>query len=459
MIDIFLCHSAGDRGAAEQIAARLERCAEAKVWMEPLDPDTHLLDAWEGGLTAAGIVLMLGPDATPARLHRATWQPLLDHASAHARPPVACVLTAPCPYPKLLERTNFFYYKDEVEFLRAVERWTISLHEPAEGTVPFAPARLPSFAGRADETALLWRTLVDNGGARCTVAGSAGSGKSALAQEFARLAGEQFREVFWVNCGDASDASIVGDLAAQIGVSDARRIPTLVAEHRLLLVFDDLRRKLPVGLSGDGRSSIVVTTRDEAVAQGSVVRLRKLCESTPSAADNDGLQLWRALSACRRGAAAVDLAGRIAELASSRAEAALEALVNGRVVDRLDRSRVRVVHATAMDDTVRLRHAREVYAAFPMSLAELGPALEFACGTDWELARRLGQTASDWLRKQYRNAEAVEVLERLVAAAEKFGRAEDAEHFQWELSWLRQGANQLRRPVVAAQQLQLSFAM
>src|SRR5687768_16591368 len=93
LLDVFVCHSPSDDEVAACVAARLEHCAEAKVWMEQLDPGSLVTSEWEGGLSSAAIVLVLGPDAVPRQVRREEWEPILTHRSTRAQPPIACVLT------------------------------------------------------------------------------------------------------------------------------------------------------------------------------------------------------------------------------------------------------------------------------------------------------------------------------------------------------------------------------
>jgi hypothetical protein len=430
--------------------------------MEALAPGSFITEEWEGGLSSGAIVLLLCSDAVPARLRREDWQPILDHATSNAQPSIASVLTGSCAYPQLLQRKNFFSWSDDISCLRSLDRWVIGLHEPGSAR-SFVAARVPGSEQRDDEINILWQNLVDSGGGVCSITGAQRAGKSALAQEFARVAGEQFRETIWVPCGDSSDAFILGEIASQLGVLDARSVPSLLREHRLLLIFDDVRRPLPAALAGlEGRSSILITTRDTPM--GAEIMLPRMRDSRNVGAetiDDESLYLWQALSVCRKDFADVALAGRIADLHAVQWERALVRLAAEGVVERLDAHRVRVVsNCKAPDDsTLRRRHAEALYASLPGCWQELHSALQFTIATDWDLAQRMGQHAADLLRLQHRTAEAAEVFEWLLTAAEKQGREEATRHFRWELSWIRGDSGEIRPPLIAQQQLQLSLEL
>ena len=80
------------------IASRLEECADAKVWREEIASGSNVMDAWEGGLSAAGILLVLDPGVTPRNSSRTEWGPLLEHVSENAQPPIACIRAEACKY-------------------------------------------------------------------------------------------------------------------------------------------------------------------------------------------------------------------------------------------------------------------------------------------------------------------------------------------------------------------------
>ena len=69
MLDVFICHSAADRGVAAMIAARLERGAEAIVWLDECGGHSGqtIAATWEAGLSSAAILLLLSPEAVPQR--------------------------------------------------------------------------------------------------------------------------------------------------------------------------------------------------------------------------------------------------------------------------------------------------------------------------------------------------------------------------------------------------------
>lgn len=224
MLDIFLCHSQADREAAADIAGYLERAAEGRVWRKECDAGggETVADKWDAGLSSAAILLLLSPDAVPRNRTRAAWQSVLEHLEGGASPPLGSVLLKDCDYARLLERRRFFRWGDgRTAVLRAVASWLLTLDRPGQ-TKLFEPARLPWFQGRAAELELLWDRLVDDSGT-VILEGEPGSGKSCLAQEFARAAAGHFRDIVWVDCGCRSPAFMAGDLESQSAYGHRRR--------------------------------------------------------------------------------------------------------------------------------------------------------------------------------------------------------------------------------------------
>jgi hypothetical protein len=475
MVEVFLSHSAASREVAATVAARLERCAEAKVWLDELPDGSNLLDSWEGGLSSTAILMILDASSVPPQSTRETWAPLLDHITENSSPRIGCVRVGSCAYPKLLERKAFFSWQEEpLSVLRSIEAWIVGLHEQEQGRA-ISPMRVPWFEGGGPELDALWRTLVDEAGSVLTVHSPGVSGKTALAQEFAAQAADHFRDVLWIGCSGMSAAGVSGELASQLGAVTTHGIPDLLHEHRLLVVFDDLHIPMPVDIRQGSRSSILVTSRQTQITPGAGLELDQeitVPEIRPpeNVADRE---LWHALSVCRPHGVALDLPTAMAGLLRSEANSAIDRLVSARLADRLDPNRVRLNASsrsraqTEVDVHARRRsHAASVHefliADRPEAenlVSELIPALDYACENDWSMARVLGQRGSDFLRGHNRHGEAAELLRRLLTAARGRRDPHTISMCEWELSWIETGAEQVRYPVKPTEQLTLSFSL
>jgi hypothetical protein len=462
MVEIFLCCSPADREVAAAIAARLERGAGVTVTLDDGGTESVAVQ-WKWGDSAAAILLLLSPESVPLRAGRSDWGELLDHIGSNARPPVASALVRECGYPRLLERKRFFRWDaGPRDALRAIEKWALQLYSLPERR-SFTPARLPWFEGREKELDRLWETLVDEAGTAVVVNPAAGSGKTSLAQEFSRQAGEHFRDVLWVACGGRSPASIVADLADQLGVDcegDAGEAFAALARtaggHRLLLVLDDAPPSLAVPVA-EGRASVLVTTRStqiETPRAARIMRLEAAPEFRPAVPDNPvDRRLWRAMAACHSSAIPLGLAARIAGIEPAEAAEACERLIEGRLVDPFDwgNGRLRlpsqsIAAAGGLEEDERRRHAEAIdelasrpsaSADFRQCTDEILPAFRWLAEADWERASAFGRRASALLGRCGRLAEGAELLAAVRNAADQRGDWEASDACSWELSWIR----------------------
>jgi hypothetical protein len=472
MLDVLICCAAMDREVASLIARRIEGCAESRVWFEECGAEQTLVEAWETGFRSAAALLALSPASVPDRLERAYWEPVLNHVAGHANPPVGAVLVRECAYPRLLERSNFFRWAEGPRAaLRAIERWIVGLH-PFERP-SFGPAALPWFEGREQELELLWETLADAPGGLAWIQGPAGAGKTSLAQAFARQAEGHFRDVLWAGCGDRSVAGITGDVAAQLDGA-------LLAEHRLLLILDDVTGPVPALPPAGGLASVLVTARTGRAEPPSHARVITLPPPPPAALeaprDPAERRLWEAMAVCRPQGFPLELAARLAEIDPAQARIACEALVSRRLVDPLGQrdSRFRLSDASraaarrgAELELLCHRHAelldelcKQMADAPPGLLGclpELAPALDWACTADWNLATRLAWHAYAFLRSQGRVGEGAEALARLRYEAERRGDKHAADMCAQELSWVLDPSGAPRRRPGTPEQLEFNF--
>ena len=490
MLDIFICHSFADRDKANALATRLARSAEAQVWLEECGAGAResIATAWEAGLACAGIVLLLSPEAVPKRLDRQSWNALLAHVESNAQPQVATILTADCAFPRLLERRNFHKWTEKPqEVLRAMERWAIGTRQAAEA-IGFAPPRLPWFQGREPELDELWARLVDDAGAVALVNRIPGSGKTSLAHEFARAAAEQFRDVIRIECGERSVNSLLGELAACLGIAAAGsgeevidRVDAAVREHRLLLVLDNVTGPLPIRDSGAGRASVLITARDADVLPPHhvhVLPVEGVATSAPDPPDSsDDRRLWHSMQACRTHAFPLALAARISGLTEAAASEVCARLTARRCADLSDRApgwlrlsaqAIAAANLSASElEPLRRRHAVELAtvvanwrrqpALCREFLIEAEAAFRWAASSEWDLAQRIAEGAAAYLRAEARWFDAAEWYRRLLSAAQAADDDRVTENCRWELSWLESDTGEPRRPLSSGAQLSFGF--
>jgi hypothetical protein len=476
VIDLYLCHAAADRDVAASICSRLER-AEAKVWLEQCD---SIPEVWDGGLSSTAILLLLSPDAVPQRWNRGDWEPLLAHVAGNARPPVSSVLIRECAYPKLLGRKDFHRWDDDRPevVLRALESLVLSLHPESESH-SFVPARLPWFEGRQSELDELWIALVDKAGAAALSDAEPGSGKTSLAQEFARAASGQFLDVLWIECGGRSRLSVAAELATHIGASlqgsveeAIAGLEQLIAQHRLLVVLDDVTGDIPISLAPDGRASLLITTRLPLAGAISVPSFEPPHALADTAIDPTDLSLWEAMSVCRPQGFPLEFAARIAGMTESDARAASQRLLAHRWIDPVDAggSRFRLGArggAAWQSEAARLRHSEvltQIFAAWRSNpancgalLAEMDSAFQWALVSNWSVAVRLAERAFGFLTGVGRPHQAVDLYSELRDVARERQDLRVAENCSSELAWIQDDNGDIRRRAVSGDQLALDF--
>jgi hypothetical protein len=450
VVNVFLCHGEKDSALAQSISRRLERGAEARVVSDQLPAGQTVNTAWESGLGADAVLVVLSESSVPARVKREDWAGVLDHLEGNSEPPVGWVLAGQCPFPPLLRRNTRQFF--DAADLRGIERWILSLRETQR---VFVPARLPWFSGRSTEMERLWEWLVDDTGT-VVLSGGPGSGKSCLAQQFARVAGEHFREIVWLGCGGRSETFIGGELARWKDWEQSRR----------LLVLEDVSVPFPE-IPPARRTSVLMTTRDWWDE-----RVVILGEGQEMAAHSPGeeelLRLWEAMTVCRREAVPLALAAEIAGLSERAAEEAADRLAAGRWIDPLDAAGryfrrqeggeaawLRRRHAEVLDRAFgEWRHQPEQCKAW---VAEWESAWRWAMETDWRMAPSLGLRGFRFLKEQEWLHEAVEVAEDLLQAAGLRGDARVEEECRYELSWIHGAQGDLRLPVGGSEQLGFDF--
>ena len=469
---------------AGTIAARLERLAEAQVWLEECRADSSQTVAtwWDRGLSSAAILLVLSPDAVPVRLNREDWQSLLEHVEANAEPQIGTVLARDCKYPGLLARRRCFRWGDHArDALRSIERWIVSLHQSgASERSPFTPARLPWFQGNQDEIETLWQHLGDGSGAAVLFNAAPRSGKTSLAQEFARAASAQFRDVLWIECGGRTAMQITGELASRAGisldtVSDFSSLYSLIQRHRVLLVFDDVTEAGPWASLPPERASVLFTTRSSELNLAPHVRIIPVRSPeifvTQAPTEPVDRSLWQSMAICRPQGFPLELAARIAGVDQGTARTACERMILERLIDPLDAAGTRFRLGAGSPDTageaLQRRHAEALLEVFSNwrkrpgpceeSIAELDAAFQWAFLSDWSLAIGLAASVCAFLNARGRRPEAAHVYTQLQQAARERRDLEVIEQCSWELSWIQDGGGEIRPVAAMRDQLVLDF--
>jgi DNA-binding SARP family transcriptional activator len=182
---------------------------------------------------------------------------------------------------------------------------------PRPAVTSALPADLAEFTGRAAQLEELLETVSDGRGA-CVLAGSAGSGKTALAVHAAhRLAdefpgGRIFVRLREPHGGPRPLGSVAAELLGYTGIAqaaapDPERAAALwrgwVTDRRVLLVLDDAPDEAAVRplLPGTGRAAVVITARTQLAGLAPAYRLQ-----LPPLSASEALELLGRLIGTRR---------------------------------------------------------------------------------------------------------------------------------------------------------------
>ena len=478
MPKVFPCYSTSDRDLACELAAFLERGAGVEVLLEEgeMQPGEDLIAKVQEGLSADVVMVLLSPEAVPARWVLERWKSVFWEQAAEVGTALATLLCRDCKFPDLLRRKDFFDFRsNRLAAFRAAKRWLLRLG-PASQEAPFVPGRLPAFAGRDAELESLCTMLADAPGMAVVANAAPGSGKTALALEFASRHREDFDAVFWLTCGGRTAAALAGDLGAQLGVrldrdleSNLNELRHLCSRHRCLVVLDDAVASSAALLMPRGRTSVLITTRHEDLAGAlSAVPFPLAAHMTPNPApfgdvvhelDHEEHRLLAAMCACAPSGFHLDMAVRMAGVASKEALDIVAYFLSKGVLTSLDQDGLRFLvpaavrsaatpsaemeswerrHAVAAADLfdVQACASGELTAHWPDLQLALGRTLDAAGSGNWELACKLARRGVAWARAHDRLAEAFEILQDWSRAAEPRADRRVSEDCAWEQIWI-----------------------
>jgi hypothetical protein len=473
MPKVFPCYSTSDRELARELAAFLERGTGVEVLLEEgeMQPGADLIAKVEEGLSADVVLVLISPEAVPARWILERWKSVFWEQAAEMGTALATVLCRDAKFPDLLRRKNFFDLRqNRLAAFRAIKRWLMSL-SPLARQAPFHPARQPSFAGRDAELETLCVTLADTPGI-AVVEGGPGAGKTALALEFARRHQEDFDAVFWLACGGRSAAAAAGDLAAQLGVrldrdleSNLNDLRRLCAQYRCLIVLDDPVASTAALFAPRGRTSALITTRrsgTSAALSAAALPLDGAFPKDPAQLietirrlDGAEQRLLSAMCACPATGFPLDMAVRTADAEMQEANEIVAWFVAQGVLAPLDENGPRYMVPAMVRERAALRgdgerwarhHARAVadlFGAQTVAGPDLNPywpdlqhALARAIAADWPMASKLARRSIAWAKTEDRLAEAFEILRDWSGAAEQCGDRRVLEDCAWEQIWI-----------------------
>jgi hypothetical protein len=271
-----ICYSPADTGAATELRCYLETNCPVAMEDGVVQMGANLLDAVETGLSFDYVLAMLSPDSTQPAWPRKRWESVLFEQPTQLRTRIVYVLLADCKFPALLRKETFFDLSlDFTGGRRLLKRWLLTKLAAApvvlklpERTADLAGAETDSLESLAD-----WPEFAQTG-----------ARESALAFAFARHS--DFEAVVWLNCTRRGRAGVLGDVAHALGLrlkgdwgENAESLRDYCAEHRVLLLFEDLESGAAEMVNFGGKASVVIVEGSEAKARRSLAELMQLFSS------------------------------------------------------------------------------------------------------------------------------------------------------------------------------------
>lgn len=255
MRPVALCYSPVDAGAATELRSYLETNCPVTMEDGVMQMGADLLDSVETGLSFDYVLVLLSPQSTEPTWPRARWESILFEQPKQMRTRVAFVLLEECKFPAILRKETFFdLARDFTSGRRSLKRWLLAQLTPVPPT-PQLPERAPGLAA-IDIDGL--ESLAD-----WPEDTQAPDRATALAFAYARHT--DFESVVWLNATRRGRVGILGDLAHGLGLrlegtweDNARALTEHCAEHRVLLVFENLESGVGDIVNFGGKASVVI---------------------------------------------------------------------------------------------------------------------------------------------------------------------------------------------------------
>jgi hypothetical protein len=271
-----ICYAPVDSGAATELRCYLETNCPVAIEDGVMQMGADLLDAVETGLAFDYVLVLLSPDAAEPAWPRVRWESILFEQAKQLRTRIAYVLLAECKFPAVLRKETFFdLSRDFTSGRRSLKRWLLAELTPAPPT-PKLPERLAHLAQTDIE---LLEPLAD-----WPEYTQAADRDTALAFAHARHA--DFEAVVWLNCTRRGRAGVLGDVSHGLGLrlegnweENGKEIRDYCAEHRVLLLFENLDSSDPELVNFGGKASVVVIESGEALPRRPLADLLRLFSS------------------------------------------------------------------------------------------------------------------------------------------------------------------------------------
>jgi hypothetical protein len=271
-----ICYSPVDSGAATELRCYLETNCPVAIEDGVMQMGADLLDAVETGLSFDYVLVLLSPDSTQPAWPRVRWESILHEQAKQLRTRIAYVLLADCKFPAVLRKETFFDLSgDFTSGRRSLKRWLLAelTSAPRTPKLPDQPANLAQTDIELLEPLADWPEYTQ-----------AADRETALA--FAHKRHVDFEAIVWLDCRRRGRAGVLGDVSHGLGLrlegnweENGKEIRDYCAEHRVLLLFENLDSSDPELVNFGGKASVVVVESAESLPRRSLADLLRLFSS------------------------------------------------------------------------------------------------------------------------------------------------------------------------------------
>lgn len=276
MHPVALCYSPVDAGAATELRSYLETNCPVAMEDGVVQMGADLLDSVETGLSLDYVLVLLSPQSTEPAWPRARWHSILFEQPKQMRTRVAFVLLEECKFPAILRKETFFdLARDFTAGRRSLKRWLLAqlTPVPSEPQLPERSAGLTEIEIDALETLADWPEYIETP-----------DRKTALA--FAHARHTDFEAVVWLNATRRGRVGVLGDVAFGLGLrlegtwqDNARALTEYCADHRVLLVFENLESGVGEIVNFGGKASVVIVDGADVTPRKQLTDLQRLFSS------------------------------------------------------------------------------------------------------------------------------------------------------------------------------------
>jgi len=255
-----ICYAAADSGAAIELRCYLETNCPVAIEDGVVQMGGDLLDAVETGLSFDYVLVLLSADSTQPAWARARWESILFAQAKQLRTRIAYVLLKECKFPAVLRKEIFFdLARDFSNGRRSLKRWLLAeiAHAPSALRLPERTEASATVEFDSLEPLVDWPEFTQTE-----------NRETALAFAYARQT--DFEAVVWLDCARRGRAGALGDLAHGLGLrlngnwdDNAQAVRDYCAEHRVLLLFENLDAGAAEWVNLGGRASVVLVDGGE----------------------------------------------------------------------------------------------------------------------------------------------------------------------------------------------------